>query len=120
MPRGSRVRESVGRIEDEILDQYRRDSREQARDDAELRRTAIAARDDARDGSPVDTGNYAAAWQIEKGPHVDPGTGLRSWRVINRDFKARWIEYGTGEPYPTEEFAVARKTAAKFGGSVDG
>lgn len=119
MPRGSRVRESVTSIEAQLETELRKDARERARIDTETRKKAEEVRDDARAISPVESGAYAAAWQVGRAPIVNT-FGDRVWRVKNTDFKARWIEYGTGDPLPTPEFAVARKTAAKHGGTVDG
>lgn len=121
MPRGrSGVRESEANIASQLEAELRKDARERARIESETRGQADEVRDFARSISPVHTGAYAAAWKTAKRPHIQAETGLSVWRVSNTDFKARWIEYGTGEPYPTEEFGVARKTAAKFGGTVDG
>ena len=119
MPRGSNVRESQANIAAQIEAELREDARERARIESETREQAEEVRDYARSISPVESGAYAAAWQVAKRPHINE-QGLSVWRVSNHDFKARWIEYGTGDPLPTPEFAVARKTAAKFGGTVDG
>jgi hypothetical protein len=121
MPRSSdssRVRESQADIAAELEEAIRSDARERARIRDETRDQAERVRDAARARSPINTGAYAAAWKVDNAiRNVD---GMPAFRVSNKDFKARWIEYGTGEPYPTEEFAVARKTAAEFGGTVDG
>lgn len=47
--------------------------------------------------------------------HVDDRTkknkdGFTTYTVISRDYKAHWLEYGTGGSSPTPEFAFARKT----------
>lgn len=116
MPRGRNgVRESQSRIADEIEDAIRRDSRERARIDGGVQELAEDVRDSARLKSPVDHGDYAAAWEVTRLRRVD---GLPARRVQNRNFKAHWIEYGTGDPLPTPEFAVARRTAAEFDGAI--
>lgn len=73
--------------------------------------------------SPVLTGAYQRAWHIENRPERD---GLPHYALVNDDEKANWIEYGTGPDTrgkstwgpntPTPDFAVARRTALKFGG----
>lgn len=40
--------------------------------------------------------------------------GLPFARIEASDYKAHWIEYGTGDPYPTPEFACMRMTKAMF------
>lgn len=121
MPRN--VRESASDIEAEI----RRKIREEAEVRAETKEQAEKVRDYARSISPVRTGTYAAAWKVEDRPRIIDG--LPTFRVKNTDWKAHMIEYGTAEdppesesPFgkdtPTPEFAVARKAAAKFGGTV--
>jgi hypothetical protein len=37
-------------------------------------------------------------------------------RIGATDWKAGWIEYGTGEPGPTKAYAPRARTAAHFGG----
>lgn len=115
MPRGSNVRESQGRIADEIEDKIRQGARERAKIDRGVQELAEDVRDSARRKSPVDQGSYAAAWEVTRLRRID---GLAARRVQNRDFKAHWIEYGTGDPLPTPEYAVARRTAAEFEGAI--
>ncbi len=70
--------------------------------------------------SPVDEGRYVASWRVQK--KAKGGQGV----VGPADFKAHWIEFGTGEPGPTNAQAVVQKTCEHFGGdltegfSVDG
>lgn len=65
-----------------------------------------------RNLSPVRTGKYAASVKvIKKAKH---GQGV----VGAKDFKAHWIEYGTGEPGPTKALAPGEKTAHHFKGTL--
>lgn len=67
-----------------------------------------------RSVSPVDEGNYAASVKVfDKYLIVD---GMPGKRVGATDWKAAFIEYGTGEPGPTKAQAPRAKTAAHFGG----
>lgn len=68
----------------------------------------------AKSISPVDHGDYGAAWKVKQAKGRDDDT-----RVVNDNFKAHWIEDGTGGTSPTPEFAVAAKTAIAFGGSAE-
>ncbi|EUA67830.1 hypothetical protein I540_4710 [Mycobacteroides abscessus subsp. bolletii 1513] len=47
----------------------------------------------AKSISPVDHGDYGAAWKVQQGKGRDDDT-----KVINDNFKAHWIEDGTGAP----------------------
>lgn len=76
---------------------------------------AERARDYWKSIAPVRSGQYRDSIHVEDVP--DNG-GLPKRAVVSRDYKAHWIEYGTGEPVPTEEFAPAAKTALRFGGTV--
>lgn len=62
--------------------------------------------------SPVDEGRYAASWKIIKKAKKGRGT------FGPTDFKAHWIEFGTGAPGPTKAHATAQKTAESFGGDL--
>lgn len=84
--------------------------RESAEVQAEKKRVAQQLANHAKSISPVDHGDYAAAWKAEQ--------RNGETRAINRNYKAHWIEYGTGAPGPTRVFAVAEKTAHAFGGDV--
>lgn len=64
----------------------------------------------AKSISPVDHGDYAAAWDVE-----DKRGDVK---VVNDNFKAHWIEDGTGGSSPTPEYAVAAQTAVAFGGNA--
>lgn len=77
---------------------------------AERKRVANQMRDYAKQISPVGHGDYAAAWKVDvtRGPDGDVA-------VVNRNFKAHFIEDGT----PTiKEYAVGAKTAIRFGGTA--
>lgn len=84
------------------------------RDSAEVRveKRAVAKQmaAHAKSISPTDQGDYAAAWHVDEDRRGNV-------RVVNDDFKAHWIEDGTGGESPTPEFAVAAKTAIAFGGT---
>lgn len=79
-----------------------------------LDRFALEVRDYWRSQSPVDEGKYAASVKVyDKYLLVD---GMPGKRVGATDWKAHFIEYGTGEPGPTKAYAPRAKTAAHFGG----
>jgi hypothetical protein len=88
----------------------------------ELDKYAIEVRDYWRSISPIgkkpddkNPGAYAASVQVFKRKFTYkgmPGVGVGA-----TDFKAHWIEYGTGNPGPTPAFAPRAKTAAHFGGN---
>jgi hypothetical protein len=61
-----------------------------------------------------EAGAYRASVKVTK--KAKRGRGA----VGATDYKAHWIEYGTGEPFPTPEFAPREKTAAHFGGDAKG
>jgi len=80
----------------------------------ELDALAKQVRDYWRTVSPIDDGVYAASVKVYKRKFTHkgmPGVGVGA-----TDFKAHWIEYGTGEPGPTSAAAPRAKTAAHFGG----
>ncbi len=80
----------------------------------ELQKLALQVRDYWRSVSPIDDGVYAASVKVYKRRFTHkgmPGVGVGA-----TDFKAHWIEYGTGQPGPTEAMAPRAKTAAHFGG----
>lgn len=82
--------------------------------EVELGKFAEKVRDYWRSVSPVDSGEYAASVQVfKKKITVD---GMPAKRVGATDFKAHWIEYGTGQPGPTQAAAPRAKTAVHFGG----
>ncbi|OFB37973.1 hypothetical protein BA059_16895 [Mycolicibacterium sp. (ex Dasyatis americana)] len=96
------------------------------RRDGELRvdteEFAEEVRDHWREIAPVDSGEYAASVHVEK---RKDRRGLPHYWVGTRDWKAHFIEYGTGDdptdsksPFgpntPTPEFAPAAKTEAHF------
>lgn len=63
--------------------------------------------------TPVDTGKFAASIKITKKARRGRG------EVGSRDYRAAFIEFGTGEPGPTRIYAPFQKTAARFGGDLD-
>lgn len=63
--------------------------------------------------TPVDSGDYAASVKIVKKARRGKGA------VAATDFKAHWIEFGTGQPGPTKAYGIAEKVARKFGGTLD-
>lgn len=65
-----------------------------------------------RSVSPVESGRYAASVKVLK--KARNGEGV----VGSRDFKAHWVEFGTGEPGPTAAAAPGEKTAHHFGGTL--
>lgn len=80
----------------------------------ELDEMAERVRDYWRSQSPVDEGSYAASVKVfDKYLTVD---GMPGKRVGATDFKAAWVEFGTGDPGPTKAHAPRAKTAAHFGG----
>ena len=123
MPQGSNVRESQAEIEAEI--------RRKITASAEVRKgteqQALLVAETARSLAPVDEGDYRDSIEVEKKFGATPD-GMPTKRVISRDWKAHFIEYGTGpdtkegskfgKDTPTPEFAVVGRTAAMFGGTV--
>ena len=116
MPERSDVRETVEQIQQQIADQIREDVRERARMRAETEAEAEKYVEHAKRESPVEYGAYAAAWHVEDRP--DTPEGLPAFIVVNRNWKAHFIEFGTGEPGPTKAWNVAAKTAAYYGGTA--
>ncbi len=109
----SRVRESRSQIENEI----EREILRQANLEDEVQRKAEEVRDHWKfKEAPVDEGRYAASIKVRKGK---ANFGLPSRRVTASDYKAHWLEYGTGEPGPTTAYAPGEKTAMHFGGTLD-
>lgn len=80
---------------------------------AEKKRVAQQMVAYAKSISPVDEGDYAKDWKVEQGKGFDDET-----RVANDNFKAHWIEDGTGGDSPTPEYAVGARTAIAFGGTA--
>jgi hypothetical protein len=119
----SRVRETVSDIEAEILaaarglDEIRTHTEDEAgKVKAEWQRIA-----------PKDTGAYAASINVRRLRR--DRNGMPAYRVEADDYKAHWIEYGTGSDpsdsaskfgpdTPTPEFAPARRVAAMFDGTI--
>lgn len=73
----------------------------------EAERVAQAARSNA----PVRTGAYRDSIKAE--PFTEGG--VHKARVNAYDFKAWWIEFGTGHPGPTPAFAVLAKGVQQAG-----
>ena len=66
-----------------------------------------------RSQAPVDSGSYAASIKVVKKSRRGAG------KVRATDYKAAWIEFGTGQPGPTDAHAPGEKTAQHFGGNLD-
>ena len=99
---------------DQIELEIRARASESAKVRQELDALAKQVRDYWRTVSPIDDGVYAASVKVYKRKFTHkgmPGVGVGA-----TDFKAHWIEYGTGEPGPTAAMAPRAKTAAHFGG----
>lgn len=64
--------------------------------------------------APVDSGQYAASIKVVRKARRGRG------KVRATDYKAAWIEFGTGQPGPTAAHATAEKTARHFGGHLSG
>ena len=58
-------------------------------------------------------GDYAASIHLEDRERKD-ANGMPVFTAISRDYKAHWIEYGTGGDSPTPEFACAQRTTDYF------
>lgn len=99
-------------------DEIARQILEQARKQASVREGLVKlgnqVRDYWRSASPVDSGAYAASVKVFK--QAVTVKGMPAIRVGATDFKAHWIEFGTGQPGPTKADAPRAKTAAHFGG----
>lgn len=74
-------------------------------------RTAARARQDA----PRRSGNYRDSIKGIVGPDE---TGVHVGRVLATDFKAHWIEAGTGQPLPTPAFHTLARAAEAVVGKV--
>ena len=89
--------------EDEIAE-YFEESAEVLQYKMELANQAVEY---ARSIAPVDTGAYRDSIKVQRrGDRV---------RVVWKDYKSHWIEYGTEDTPP---FAVRAKTIEHFGGDV--
>jgi len=58
---------------------------------------------------PYATGDYADSFEVES---RGKGVGVR---VIARDYKAVWLEFGTGDPGPTPAFSPFRRAVDRLG-----
>lgn len=63
--------------------------------------------------APVDEGAYAASVKVVRKARRGKG------KVRATDYKAAWVEFGTGAPGPTDRHATGQKVAQHFGGSLD-
>jgi len=63
--------------------------------------------------APVDEGEYAASIKVARKARRGKG------KVRATDYKAAWIEFGTGAPGPTRAHATGQKVAQHFGGNLD-
>lgn len=118
------ARNSSAALAAEIAEKIRRDAEVRVKS----KEQAEEVRDYARSIAPVRTGKFAASIKVEK--RGDGPNGLPHYWVGTRDWRAHFIEYGTGpdpddsqSPFgpntPTPEFAVFAKIAAHFGGTTD-
>lgn len=62
---------------------------------------------------PVDSGALAASVKVVKKARRGKG------KVRATNYKAAFIEFGTGEPGPTNAYAVFEKVARSYGGNLD-
>ena len=69
----------------------------------------------ARGLAPVRLGYYKRSIEGVAGKRYD---GIYVGRVLATDFKANWIEKGTGGPLPTKGLHVLRRAAESVSGSV--
>lgn len=99
---------------DQIREQIFEYAKKQAEVEEALMKFAEEVRDYWRSISPVDEGDYAASVKVSKRKiTVD---GMPAKRVGAYNYKAHWIEYGTGEPGKTTAEAPRAKTVSRFGG----
>ena len=63
--------------------------------------------------APVDEGEYAASIKVARKARRGKGA------VRATDYKAAWIEFGTGAPGPTRAHATGQRVAQHFGGNLD-
>jgi hypothetical protein len=78
---------------------------------ATLLTVATAAADAARSFAPARTGHYRDSLHAELDLTME---GYAAF-VVSDDFKAVWIEFGTGEPKPTPAFQPMRRGAESAG-----
>lgn len=64
--------------------------------------------------TPVLTGKARKSIKVTKKAKNGTGEGV----VSMTDWKAHFLEFGTGEPGPTKAFAPGEKTAQHFGGTL--
>lgn len=84
---------------------------------AVMKTKAEAAANAAKAVAPVGaTGDYAASIGVGEAEYG----GFPVATVEATDFKARWIEFGTGQPGPTPAFAPLRRGAEGAGLIVTG
>jgi hypothetical protein len=69
----------------------------------------------ARGLAPVRLGHYKRSIEGVAGQRDD---GIYVGRVLATDFKAHWVEKGTGGPLPTKGLHVLRRAAESVVGSV--
>lgn len=96
---------------DDIAAQILALAAQQSEVEEQLDKFAEEVRDYWRSVSPVDEGEYAASVQVKK---LKPVKGMPARRVEATDYKAHWIEFGTG----TDE--GGKRFVARLGKSVDG
>lgn len=106
---------------EEIESQIMAQAKQAAEVRAEFDKLLLTIRDYWRSVSPIgkapqdkNGGAYAASVQVFKKKYEVNGMPAR--RVGATDYKAHWIEFGTGDPGPTDAFAPRAKTASHFNG----
>jgi len=77
---------------------------------------AEAAKSVAESLAPVRLGHYKSSFKAMAGKRPD---GKVVARLASFDFKAHWIELGTGPPIPTPPMAVLRTAAEQTIGRVE-
>ena len=110
----SKASKTFGMSDDELRQMIKADAEVNAQLDQAMRDEVVpAAKQMAIATGAVDSGKYAASIKVVR--KAKKGKGA----IRATDFKAAWIEFGTGEPGPTKAFSVMQKTAEQFGGNLD-
>lgn len=76
---------------------------------------AVKAAEAAKDAAPVRLEHYKKSIRGVAGHRQD---GIVVGRVLSDDFKAVWIENGTGPPAPTPAYAPLRRGAEQVIGNI--
>lgn len=93
----------------DIIDQAAIDAAMEEDDDVVAYKLMVAqqAVDYAKSIAPVHEGAYRDGIRIGR-------KGTKGVLVEFSDYKSHWIEFGTGDPAPTPEYAVRARTEAQF------